>query len=131
MDRGIGTAPQSNGSQGEINSIQSIPIVTLPKEGPHYKAYYVTEHQLKLIEEGGSSHHLSFASIALGVFFTSIATFAESDLYAKHPKLFIFFVVLTIISGFATPAGGVGCFKKRKRLGSVFSELRSQYKTDE
>jgi hypothetical protein len=112
----------------EITSIRgSGPIITLPPN-PKYRAYYVLEPQLKLIAGGGGEHHLSFASIATGAFFTALTTLMAVDLHQTHPRFFVVCVALTFVSGFAAPISGLLWVRQRRLVKGVLDELRSQYR---
>lgn len=113
--------------QEEITSIRGGgPIVTLPPN-PKYRAYYLLDNQLEELADSGNSYHLSFASIAIGAFFTALMTLMAVDLYAVHPRFFTVCVVLTVVSGFAGVISGLLWFRSRKRVKDILEKIRSQY----
>ena len=128
MNGATGMESVNGESQGEIISIRgSGPIITLPPD-PRYRAYYVLEDQLRLITDSGSSYHLSFASIAIGVFCTAVTTLMAGNLYPTHPRFFIFCLLLAIVSGSITPVSTILWFRSHRRVEAVINALKSQYK---
>jgi hypothetical protein len=127
MDGATPKVTGDNEPREEITSIRgSGPIITLPPS-PKYRAYYVLEDQLKLISDAGSSVHLSFASISVGIFFTVMMTLMTIDIFPQHPRFFVVSVVLSVVSGFTAIFLGILWYRNRKRAYAVLQELRSQY----
>ncbi|SRR5579871_4850176 len=102
------------------------PIVTLPP-GPKFRAYYLIDEQLEELANSGNSYHLSFSSIAIGVFFTTMMTIQSVDLYVIHPKFYTVCVVLTVASGFVSVMSGLLWFRSLKRAKDILIKIRSQY----
>jgi hypothetical protein len=127
MDGVIEKTCKDKSEHDEITSIHGGgPIITLPPD-PKYRAYYLLDDQLNAIAENGNSCHSTFASIAIGVFFTALTTLMAGELYPRHPEFFIVCVVLTVGSGFTGLLSGTLWFKNRKRVKGLLQEIRSQY----
>ena len=92
------------------------------------RLYEVAEHELILIEKGtDSSLWLNFAIASVSVFFSILAALVSLD-YTNSPKVYVIFVVITVVTAFSTLLCGTFWFKTRSTQKEIFRTIRKRIK---
>ena len=90
--------------------------------------YEVAEHELVLIERGGdSSLWLNFAIACISIFFSILAALVTLE-YENHPKVFIVFVVVTVVTALGTIICGALWWRNRNAQQEIFKTIRGRMK---
>ena len=92
------------------------------------KLYEVAEHELILIEKGSdASLWLNFAIASVSVFFSILAALLTLD-YDSHQSVFTIFVVICVVTAFATLLCGAFWLKTKSTQKDVFKTIRGRMK---
>jgi hypothetical protein len=92
------------------------------------RLYEVAEHELILIEKGtDSSLWLNFAIASISVFFSILAALLTLD-YTNYPRIYVIFVVITVVSAVSTLLCGAFWLKTRSTQEEIFKTIRKRIK---
>ena len=93
------------------------------------RLYEVAEHELILIEKGSdASLWLNFAIASVSIFFSILAALVTLD-YTDHPKVFVIFVVIAVVTAFAALLCGAFWLKTRSTQKEIFKTIRKRIKS--
>lgn len=116
--------PRNGGEVGRF--VEPVPTLDPPTNPPRYRYYYVTEHQLELLQTSGRDKELFLlsASTAVGIFFTSLGTvFTLPDADPAFP----WFLGFTIAAAAVALIFGLVGLRRRRKSSDILENVASQH----